>query len=413
MSEDREPGPIVTIQPQIKEKVSWFLSPSKSHMIRWLLLASISKGETEISFTGKPGDDIHSMASCLEKMGIKIEKNENSWIIHGKGVNGLTHTNETLDCGNSGTTMRFLIPQVACFSSPMILDGDWTLRNRHLSSSTDSILRLGATVQGKNEKMGPPYSICGPLKPGITQLDTSESSQSLSALVLVCPRISGPIEIQTKGESVSNRHAALTFEIAQLTGSTASWNDDSKSFIFHPWTPKCPEKVTIPSDLSLAAFGIVAATAHDATLEILNPAARQDGIGAEIIYNIIGENNSKPMDLDLRDCNDLLPALSAYLAMGPGGRIRNAAHARFKESDRISRTVEMLECFGITVKAREDGIETEGGQSPTMPTEIVDVYGDHRLFMTAACIASKTGGRITDNGVWAITDPSFPTQIGF
>ena len=48
------------------------------------------------------------------------------------------------------------------------------------------------------------------------------------------------------------------------------------------------------------------------------------------------------MDLDLRDCNDLLPALSAYLAMGPGGRIRNAAHARFKESDRISKTVEMI-----------------------------------------------------------------------
>ncbi|HJM66156.1 MAG TPA: hypothetical protein QF555_01250 [Candidatus Thalassarchaeaceae archaeon] len=413
MGEEREPGSIVMIQPSVREKVSWFLSPSKSHMIRWLLLASISNGETEIAFTGSPGDDIHSMASCIEKMGIRIEKNKNSWIVYGKGTNGLTHTNETLDCGNSGTTMRFLIPQVACFSSPMTLDGDWTLRNRHLSSSTDSIRRLGANISTNNEKMGAPYSICGPLKPGKTQLDTSLSSQSLSALVLVSPRISGPIEIQTKGESVSNRHAALTFEIAQLTGCATSWSDDSKSFIIHPWTPKCPDKVTIPSDLSLAAFGIVAATAHAATLEILNPTKPTDGIGAEIIYNIIQKQDTSPMDLDLRDCNDLLPALSAYLAMGPGGRIRNAAHARFKESDRISKTVEMLECFGINVKAFEDGIETEGKQIPTRPTEIVNVYGDHRLFMTAACIASKTGGEITDNGVWSITDPSFPIQIGF
>jgi 5-enolpyruvylshikimate-3-phosphate synthase len=165
--------------------------------------------------------------------------------------------------------------------------------------------------------------------------------------------------------------------------------------------------------LSLAAFGIVAATAHAATLEILNPTKPTDGIGAEIIYDIIQKQDTSPMDLDLRDCNDLLPALSAYLAMGPGGRIRNAAHARFKESDRISKTVEMLECFGINVKAFEDGIETEGKQIPTRPTEIVNVYGDHRLFMTAACIASKTGGEITDNGVWSITDPSFPIQIGF
>ncbi len=121
----------------------------------------------------------------------------------------------------------------------------------------------------------------------------------------------------------------------------------------------------------------------------------------------------EPMELDLLNCNDLLPALSAFLALGPGGRIRNASHARFKESNRISKTIEMLSHFGIVVKQCEDGIQTEGGQTPRKPENVIDVYGDHRLFMTAACIASKTGGKITDKGVWSITDPLFAEQIGF
>ncbi|MEC7435775.1 MAG: hypothetical protein VYB27_01725, partial [Candidatus Thermoplasmatota archaeon] len=138
MNDDRDEDSIQTIQPTNIQDVNWFLAPSKSHMIRWILLASMSDKKTRISFSGKPGQDIHSMANCIEKLGIEIKKNEKYWDILGKGTNGFSLPNEVLDCRNSGTTMRFLIPQVACFSSPVILDGDWTLRNRHLESSTNS-----------------------------------------------------------------------------------------------------------------------------------------------------------------------------------------------------------------------------------------------------------------------------------
>ena len=410
MNVDRDEDSIQTIQPTNFQDVTWFLAPSKSHMIRWILLASMSDKKTRISFSGKPGEDIHSMANCIEKLGITIKKTEKYWDIHGKGINGFCLPNGVLDCRNSGTTMRFLIPQVACFSSPVVLDGDWTLRNRHLESSTNSIEKLGASVQ-MFEGKGAPYSISGPLLPGTVILDTSTSSQSLSSLVLLGPRMSGQIEVITTGESVSNRHAALTFEIAKQTGSTAIWNNKEK-IIIEPWTPQCPENVTIPSDLSLAAFGLVLATVHDTSLDIVNAPNPKDGIGAEILYDIIENKPTKEMQLDLLNCNDLLPALSAYLALGPGGRIRNASHARFKESNRISKTIEMLSHFGLHVDECEDGIQTEGGQTPKVPENIVDVYGDHRLFMTAACIASKTGGSLTDKGIWKVTDPLFPEQIG-
>ena len=134
MGEDGPQGHIITIQPSNIRHVKWFLSPSKSHMIRWLLLASMSKGKTVLSFSGEPGDDIHSMANCLGKLGVKIEKEEDKWTVFGNGPEGISLPNEILDCRNSGTTMRFLIAQAACFSSTVIIDGDWTLRNRHLSS---------------------------------------------------------------------------------------------------------------------------------------------------------------------------------------------------------------------------------------------------------------------------------------
>ena len=125
--------------------------------------------------------------------------------------------------------------------------------------------------------------------------------------------MSGTIEVITKGKSVSNRKAALTFEIANQTGSKAIWNE-KENIIIQPWTPICPENVIIPSDLSLAAFGLVLATAHDTSLDIVHPPNPKDGIGAEILYEIIENKPTKEMHLDLLNCNDLLPALSASCA---------------------------------------------------------------------------------------------------
>ena len=411
MVEDRVSDSIQSIEPRNIRAVRWFLAPSKSHMIRWLLLASMSEKKTRISFEGELGEDIISMANCLEMLGVEIKKEGTFWVIQGKGPNGLKPPNGVLDCRNSGTAMRFLIPQIACFSSTVTIDGDWTLRKRHLESSMNSIKELGGTIEMTNG-IGAPYSILGPLQPGTVSLDISTSSQSLSSLVLLGPRMSGPIKVRTIGEGVSNRHAKLTFDIAQRTGSNAEWIKGEEITI-QPWIPKCPENVIIPSDLSLAAFGILAATVHDVSVEIQNLPNPEDGIGADILFEIIENEQSEQMELDLRDCNDLLPALCAYLAIGPGGRIKNAAHARFKESDRISKTIEMLSHFGINVNQYEDGIQTEGGQVPKTPKEVVNVYGDHRLFMTAACVASKTGAKISDKGIWRITDPLFPEQIGF
>ena len=117
------------------------------------------------------------------------------------------------------------------------------------------------------------------------------------------------------------------------------------------------------------------------------------------------------LDIDLRDANDLLPPLAAFLATGPGGRLRNASHARHKESNRIRRSVELLSQFGLIIEEMDDGIQCVGGQSPVKPSSIIDVHGDHRLSMTAICLATKVGGTVGDVGIWDVTDPDFLKRV--
>ena len=105
------------------------LPPSKSHMIRELMLASKSMKNTEIIFNGTPGEDIISMSNCLELMGVEIIKEERKWIVK-PPKNGLIAPKEEIDCGNSGTVAKIMSVIAATFDSEIIVDGDSSLRNR-------------------------------------------------------------------------------------------------------------------------------------------------------------------------------------------------------------------------------------------------------------------------------------------
>ena len=97
--------------------------------------------------------------------------------------------------------------------------------------------------------------------------------------------------------------------------------------------------------------------------------------------------------------------------MQEGGTITGASHASLKESDRILRTVELLECFGLKAEARRDGLAVDGHQTPRRPKEIVETHSDHRLQMTAVLLAAKTGGVIDGAGLHMVAWPSYLSQL--
>tara|TARA_B110000914_G_scaffold224719_1_gene243255 strand:+ start:622 stop:1749 length:1128 start_codon:yes stop_codon:yes gene_type:complete len=345
---------------------------SKSHALRWLILAANDPSPTRIIMS-ELGEDVVSMIGCLEKLGIRYDSNT----IYG---GELTEPSSALDVGNSGTALRFLIAQCATCNFEVLLDGDDSLR---LRSSRGLCLSL--SLDG--DKV-PLYSGSKTVEQNI-EVDVSNSSQFLSALLLATPRMDGARRISTIGRAVSRRHSDLTWRLCQETGAK-DWGQ--------PWLVKCPDEVMIPADASMMAFALLAG------MNVSNPPAEEDSLGHEVLF--------QSGDVyDLRDANDLVPPLAAHLCLTSGGVIRGAAHASLKESNRLSRTVELLHSFGLEVEEHADGFNIRGNQRVLPPNDVVKTHGDHRLQMTALILGLQVGAQIEGAELHRVAWPSFVEQL--
>ena len=366
---------MLSIEPmELEGTIEWSLPPSKSHMIRWLALAAQAEGETALNFTGSVGEDILSMAGCLQAMGVSIEQGTSKWIVGGAGPRGLRAPEGVLDCGNSATAARFLMAIAAGMSQPVSLDGDQSLRQRDMSALAEALRELGCEVTSDTL----PLTVTGPVIPGPVRLDVSASSQPLSALLLASPGYSGAIHLRAPSHSVSRGYSMLSYELTGLCGSSNEVG--SNGAVIEPWRPVTPGAAEIPGELSLLSLAMLLAELHRVEVVVT-------GDGLELSSALMGLAEQTE-ELDLRDESDLIAPAAALMALGCGGTITGAAHARGKESDRIGSTVGLLGCFGIVANETEHGIEVAGGQAPVRPTLPVDSYGDHRVAMTAMVLAS-------------------------
>jgi len=377
--------------------IDWALPPSKSHMIRWLALAAQAEGETVLSFDGEPGEDILSMAECLQQLGAGIDRSASQWSVTGVGAGGFSEPEGVLDCGNSGTAVRFLTAIAAGIEPEVILDGDTSLRRRDLSALNSALRELGCEISSD----AVPLSVKGLIGTGGTYLDMRSSSQPLSALLLASPGYSGPLHLGLSEGSVSRGYSRLSFELAELCGSPNRL--DSDILVIEPWRVSAPATVGIPDEVSLLPMAMLMSELHCVEVEVR-------GWDNELTPALMALSE-QASELDLRDESDVITPAAALLALVRGGRITGAAHSRGKESDRILRTVEMLAAFGMASNATDDGIEIPGGQVPARPESPVETHGDHRIAMTAMVLASKVGGTIVNPEISAVTDPGFIERL--
>jgi 3-phosphoshikimate 1-carboxyvinyltransferase len=317
------------------------------------------------------GQDVQALIDCFIKLGLEWD----GTIFKG---GELSEPSGTLDCKNSGTALRFLIGQSSTCTFPISLDGDASLRTR----SSLQLLKSLELVDIVDEEHQYPISINGPMEKTIVEIDVSKTSQFYSSLLLMAPRTKG-FQIMAKGRAVSRKHSELTWDLCKKTGA----KEPGK-----PWLVDCPD-VEIPPDASMMAFAKLSG------LRVSNQPEESDSIGHSM------ENSM------LRDSNDLITPMAAWLALGEGGTITGAHHATLKESNRIIKTVEMLSQFGITSTASTDGIKLEGGQVPRRPESIVKTYGDHRIQMTAIILASICGGTVEGASLHQVAWPSYLQQL--
>ena len=376
----------------------WIIPPSKSHIIRWLALGSQSDKGMEISFEGLPGEDCFSMAKCLIQMGTKIDFGGHEWFVE-EGPNKLTLPDYELQCGNSGTTANTVSAMSACLDGDLKIDGDESLRMRESRGLCDALSQLGCDISSYSV----PRKISGKITNRQAELDWSETSQGATAMALASPRLPHRVSLRLKGEPVSRGYWELTKKICSRSGGKIGIVDDQ--LIMNPWKVDTPSIVKVAAEESLGPMATLFSILHGVEVRE-NRVARIEGLDIAIQRMIEGTEV-----LDLSDASDIITPSAAIMAIGRGGIITGCAHARGKESNRISKTVEMLNRFGIKSMENSDGITIPGNQKPGRPNSPVPTYSDHRMAMTAMVLASKVGGIIEGEDCVNATDPGFMEQL--
>ena len=377
------------------------LPPSKSHMIRELMLASKSMKNTEIIFNGTPGEDIISMSNCLELMGVEIIKEERKWIVK-PPKNGLIAPKEEIDCGNSGTVAKIMSVIAATFDSEIIVDGDSSLRNRSNLELANFLRELGCEVSGN----GFPCRIKGPIKiQKKLDIDVSRSSQPITSLILSSSDFKEEIDISLLGEKVSRGYLELTINLARKWGFEGRL--ENNNIRLSNWDVKSPGTVIIPSEISLYPMAILLDKLHQ-DLQIKVKKNDPDNLLSSTLEDLEKTNLEI---LNLVNASDIITPAAALMAISNGGEIIGAEHTKGKESDRIIKTCELLNAFSINCEPKKDGIKLYGKELPKRPEVEIKTHMDHRLAMTAVILATYCGAEIDNTEIIKVTHPEFMDLI--
>ena len=339
------------------------------------------------------------MADCVEEMGVSIERGAGQWKIR-KGEGAMNPPSTNLDCGNSATAAKILSFLVACLDFPVVIDGDSSLRRRDFTQLTKSLEDLGCKVS--SDRL--PLEITGPITGGRTRIDESLSSQTLSGIILASAGLQKQIEVSLYGDAVSRWYRDLTIEICNDCGWSGTLEEE---MILSNWEVKTPKKVEIPPEISLFPLSVLFDLLHGTR------SLDQDltSIRSPVLEAISDALSSEKDEVDLRDSSDIIAPCAVIMALGTGGEILGAPHARGKESDRILSTVRLLSSFGMEANETDTGLKIHGGQLPRSPKRVFDCELDHRLAMTAGVLATKVGADLSGYEICDVTHPGFFEMI--
>ena len=411
--------------------VKYSLPPSKSHMIRLLALAAINQGTTKLRFDGIIGQDIDSMIESLRSLGVNISfsKDNNSKFVtvSGVGSDGFRLHDASINCGNSGTALRILMGLIASMNQSVMIIGDESLSSRNNNSMIKSLCDSNVSVESIGEN-NLPIVIHGPWFDGdskdkVIAIDSSKSSQPLTSWMISSALFPCNVKLEVGGKKVSNRHYQLTKDLCNEFGANINSLEDG--FAINKWNVDFPENYFVPGDASMASFAILLTKLHNCQVNLTNWPQFKDALGNEVLQertNSLGiswenstirnSNDGKYSSYDLINCNDLITPLSIILALSNGGKISGISHTVFKESNRIEKTIELMDCFGLKAILDGEQILVEGGQVPKSPKSPVKCYNDHRIFMSAAILMTKFGGDLIGKGLHCIADSEFLTRLG-
>ena len=388
---------------------------SKSQAHRLLICAALGEETCEIVCDGVSAD-IAATAECLRALGAKVERTETGFRI--SPIQKVPEGCCELLCGESGSTLRFLLPVVGALGAQAAFHREGRLPQRPLAPLDGVLTAHGMTLSEDGDLL-----LCsGQLQAGNYEIAGNVSSQYISGLLMALPRLTGESTLTVTGTLESAAYIAMTEDALRLSGVEFSKNGASYA-ITGGQRFRLPVRTAVEGDWSNAAFFLCmgALSKGGVRVEGLNLKSSQGDRGVLDVLRRFGAEVTEHGDavtvrrgtlhgvtIDAAPIPDLIPVLSVVASVAEGEtRVENAYRLRLKESDRLKSTANLLRALGGQVEEKEDGLVITG--VPALHGGAVETQNDHRLAMSAATAACAATGEITvdNDGCVAKSYPRF------
>jgi len=379
--------------------------PSKSQAHRVLIAAALAGGISRISNVAF-SKDIMATLSCMKAMGARVEKTEDSCLeIHGLGHSIPQYCDDyglhRFHCGESGSTLRFLIPVALAVVGGGRFAGEGRLMERPQKPYFDLFDEKGITYEQKDGVL----TVSGKLTSGEYRLPGNVSSQFVTGLLYTLPLLEGDSKIVLTTALESRDYVDMTLDALKLFGVKANWEDERTLSVPGGQIYR-PADVQVEADWSQAGF-FYAALGLGNALEIRGMNAESTQGDMRIVPYYLKLTQDGDVELDVAQCPDLVPPLAVHAAVRCGTtRIVNAARLRIKESDRLSSVNQTLTALGARIEEYPDSLIIHGVDG-LKGGVTVDCCNDHRIAMMAAVAATRCAKSVTLMGAECVAK-SYP-----
>lgn len=405
---------------------------SKSVAHRLVILAALSDATTDIDCPSSSAD-IEATVSCMQALGARISRTRLGFRIVGRPRvlrRQLPFRQEVLDCGESGSTLRFLLPIVAALGCGGSFVGKGRLAERPLSPLYEELEAHGVTLSAQGSF---PLDVSGRLEGGTFRLPGNVSSQFVSGLLLAAPLVEGPVRIVVSDPVESEPYIKLTMRALAAFGVDVAQSslelEGRKHTVFEVGdaTLSSPGSLPVEGDWSNAAFWLAAGASSPYGIEVsgLDASSAQGDrailaalalagarVGRTRASAAVRHESLRPFEVDVSSIPDLVPPLAAVASRTLGtSRLTHAGRLRLKESDRLATVSAAINGCGGHATVEGDDLVITGGTltGGTLTGGEVDAANDHRIAMLVAILAAGCTGPVTlrDAGCVAKSYPSF------